>query len=66
MRRLAKRFWADENGATAIEYALILGIMSLAVVAVAATGGAVDTLYEEKVSDVIEGLGGGGGAGGGG
>lgn len=62
--RLAQRFWADENGATAIEYALILGIMSLAVVAVAATGGAVDTLYEEKVSDVIDGSGGGAGGGG--
>ena len=56
MRALAKRFWADENGATAIEYALIVGIISLAIVAIGATGGGVNTLYKEKVSKVIGGL----------
>jgi pilus assembly protein Flp/PilA len=66
-KALIKRFLADEAGATAIEYALVLGIMSLAVVAIFATGGALDTLYNDRVNDVINGLGGGGdGSGGGG
>ncbi len=63
-KALIKRFLADEAGATAIEYALVLGIMSLAVVAIFATGGALDTLYSDRVSDLIDGLGGDGGGGG--
>lgn len=34
-----KRFWLDQNGATAIEYCLIASIVSLAIVAGATTIG---------------------------
>jgi pilus assembly protein Flp/PilA len=33
MANLAKRFWADEKGATAIEYALIASFVSMMVIA---------------------------------
>jgi Flp pilus assembly pilin Flp len=52
---LISRIWADESGATAIEYALIVGIMSLVVVAIAATGGALDAVYQ-KVYNIIAAL----------
>ena len=52
-----RRFWADESGATAIEYALICGIMSVALVAVAGVGGALDSVYD-RVSEIIGALGG--------
>jgi Flp pilus assembly pilin Flp len=41
-----KRGLACENGATAIEYALVVGIISTALVSIAATGGAVQLLYD--------------------
>jgi Flp pilus assembly pilin Flp len=50
--------WADESGATAIEYALVCAIIATALVAIMGTGGALNTLYEEKVSKVIEATGG--------
>jgi pilus assembly protein Flp/PilA len=34
-----RRFWLDRNGATAIEYCLIAGIISIAIVAGATTIG---------------------------
>lgn len=43
---LIRRFWTNESGATAIEYGLIVGIMSTILVAVAATGGALEGMYE--------------------
>lgn len=60
-RAALKRIWADESGATAIEYALICGIMMLAVVSIAATGGAVDAVYGEmsQLIDAIDDAGGG-------
>ena len=54
---MIRRFWADESGATAIEYALIVGIMSIVVVSIAATGGALTSLYEE-VRKIIAAMGG--------
>ena len=62
---MIRRFWADESGATAIEYALIGGIMLTVVVGIAATGGALTVLYEE-VSLLVDAMGGGGDDGGGG
>lgn len=56
-KSILKRFRADESGATAIEYALVCGIMFIAVVSVAATGGALGTVYDE-VSKLIAPLGG--------
>ena len=55
---LIRRLCADESGATAIEYALIVGIMSMVVISIAATGGALDSVYE-KVSEIIAAMGGG-------
>ena len=43
---LVRRCWASESGATAIEYGLIVGIISTVVMAIAATGGAVEALYD--------------------
>jgi pilus assembly protein Flp/PilA len=62
---LIRRFWADENGATAIEYCLVAGIMMVAVVSIAATGGALGSVYE-RVAEIVTALGGGGGGGDGG
>ena len=55
------RFYTDERGATAIEYGLICAIICLALIGIGATGGALDTMYNEKVGNVIGALGGGGG-----
>ena len=49
---MIKRFLADESGATAIEYGLIVGIMALVVFGIAATGGALTAVYD-KVSLII-------------
>ena len=49
---MIKRFLADESGATAIEYGLIVGIMAVVVLGIAATGGALTAIYE-KVSLII-------------
>jgi Flp pilus assembly pilin Flp len=40
-----ERYLAGESGATAIEYALIVGIIATALIGIAATGGAVEALY---------------------
>jgi Flp pilus assembly pilin Flp len=66
--REQRRFWQllrSESGATAIEYALICGIMSVALIGVAGVGGALDQVYQ-KVSEIIGALRGGSGDGGGG
>ena len=50
-------FRRDERGATAIEYGLIVGIMSVVVVGIMATGGALDGMYE-KIRDIVAAVGG--------
>lgn len=57
LRASIRCWWANESGATAIEYALICGIMGLAVLSVAAAGGALDALYD-KLVQVVTALGG--------
>jgi Flp pilus assembly pilin Flp len=52
-----RAFRTDESGATAIEYALVASIMGLAVLSVAAAGGALDNLYD-KLARVVAALGG--------
>jgi pilus assembly protein Flp/PilA len=47
----------DENGATAIEYGLIAGMMTVVAIAIAATGGALDGIYN-KLGAIIVALGG--------
>ncbi len=60
---LIKRYCADEAGATAVEYGLIAGIMSVVVMGIAATGGALEALYN-TLNLIVAGMGGGGGGGG--
>jgi Flp pilus assembly pilin Flp len=54
-----RHFLQDEAGATAIEYALVGGIMMLVVVSIASTGGALTAIYDE-ISLIVGALGGGG------
>jgi pilus assembly protein Flp/PilA len=56
-----RRFCADEKGATAIEYGLICAIIACALIGIAATGGALDKMYNDKVASLIGAIGGGGG-----
>lgn len=49
MKRLVKRLWEDESGATAIEYGLIAGIM--AALLVTALGG-----FSEKLSGLFDAI----------
>ena len=47
MRRLLKNFFNDETGATSIEYAIIAGGLSIAIVAaVNGVGAALNTKFE--------------------
>lgn len=62
---MLRRFRSDERGATAIEYGLVCGIIAVAVLTIAATGGALDTLYNQVLIKIASALGGGGGGGGG-
>ncbi len=50
-------WWTNESGATAIEYALVCAIMGLAVLSIAAAGGALDNLYN-KLVQIVSALGG--------
>ena len=54
-RKALRRILVDERGATAIEYALICGIMGAALVAVAGTGGALSLLWD-KLTAVVDAL----------
>jgi Flp pilus assembly pilin Flp len=57
---LIRRLKASEGGATAIEYALIVGIMAIVIVSISATGGALDRMYD-RVQKAVEAMAGGGG-----
>ena len=57
-RRLIRRFCTDDTGATAIEYGLICGIIAVALTSIAATGGALEGIYD-RMSAIIGALGGG-------
>ena len=55
---LIRRFLAGESGATAIEYGLIVGLISLAIVsALSATGTSVGDIWNDNANRGIEGLG---------
>jgi pilus assembly protein Flp/PilA len=48
-----KTFWADEDGASAIEYGLLASLIALAIVGGAtALGGSLNTLFE-SISDTL-------------
>ena len=50
-------FWKDEEGATAIEYALIAGLIAVVIIgALTALGESIDNLFgviSDKVGDVV-------------
>jgi len=47
MTNLIQRFWNDEEGATAIEYGLIAGLIAVAlIVALTALGADLSTLFQ--------------------
>ena len=49
-----KAFWADEHGATAIEYGLLASLIAVAIIVGAtALGGKLNTVFQ-GVSDVIK------------
>jgi pilus assembly protein Flp/PilA len=47
------RYWRDEEGATAIEYGLIVMVIGMALVGIFAMGGSVDSLFG-KVDKITE------------
>ena len=53
IRRHIRGLRTDESGATAIEYALICGIMGLALIAVAGTGGSLEVLWD-RLAQVVD------------
>lgn len=56
LKAFVRRFGADEEGAAAVEYAIIVGLMALAVSAGAtALGGGVETLFGNIVT-MLEGI----------
>lgn len=58
MRATIRRFLKDSAGATAIEYALIVGLISLAIVAsVGSTGGSLGSLWNDNANRIAEAIG---------
>lgn len=57
MKDLLIKFWKDEEGATAIEYGLIAGLIAVVIVGVLTTlGGQLDVLLG-KISTALTGAG---------
>lgn len=53
MTNLIQRFWNDEEGATAIEYGLIAGLIAVALVTVLGTlGGQLEAAFQ-AISDAL-------------
>ncbi|RMX06310.1 Flp family type IVb pilin [Corticibacter populi] len=47
MTDIIKNFWNDEEGATAIEYGLIAGLIAVAIIATVTTlGGNLNSIFE--------------------
>ena len=54
MTKFAIRFWADDSGATAIEYGLIAALCSIVIIGAAARiGGGVRTQFETVQTAVV-------------
>lgn len=52
---LINQFWNDRSGATAIEYALIAGLISISLVAIVATAGtSVVDLYTRVSTELTQ------------
>ena len=57
-----KTFWADEEGATAIEYGLLASLIAVAIVGtVTALGGSLNDLFTRVSTALAAGTGGDGG-----
>ncbi|MBS3648055.1 Flp family type IVb pilin [Pseudaminobacter sp. 19-2017] len=57
MAKTLRRFIADENGATAIEYGLIIAVLSLAIVGgVGAAGERIAWLWSDNNSRLVQAL----------
>ncbi|MDH6235189.1 pilus assembly protein Flp/PilA [Mesorhizobium soli] len=61
MRSFIRRFLKDQRGATAIEYGLIVAVLSLTIVAgVGKASDAIDFLFTNTDSKLVEAFGSGG------
>lgn len=59
---LVKTFFTDEEGASAIEYGLIIGLIAVALIVVLGLlGGGLDTLFQSATDEVTGAAAGGGG-----
>ncbi|QKV53452.1 Flp family type IVb pilin [Comamonas antarctica] len=57
MTKLIQRFWNDEEGATAIEYGLIAGLIAVAILGTVSTlGGQLNVIFQ-KISTILTGAG---------
>ena len=55
MKTLLQRFLEDETGATAIEYGLIVAVLSLAIVGgIGRVGNAIQYLFSDSGSKLVE------------
>ncbi|PVB59369.1 Flp family type IVb pilin [Labrenzia sp. 011] len=54
MKNLLKRFANDESGATAIEYGLIAGLLSIVIIGAVATMGTSLTGLFERITDELD------------
>ncbi len=51
-----KQFWNDEEGATAVEYALIVGLIAIAIIgALELLGGEISDLFG-RIQEELEGV----------
>lgn len=56
MTNIIKNFWNDEEGATAIEYGLIAGLIAVALIAALGTlEGGLSSLFE-KIGEKLSGM----------
>jgi pilus assembly protein Flp/PilA len=60
MKSLFTRFTQDESGATAIEYGLIAGLVSVVIIVAVTTAGQQLNAVWEQIGTALQGVGGGG------
>ena len=57
MSSILKQFWKEEEGATAVEYALIVGLIAVVLIGTLSTlGGTLDDLFG-RITDKLEEVG---------
>ena len=57
LRGYLRRYFADESGASAVEYGLVVTILSLALLGIVGTGSSLAELYDTVVIKVAIALG---------